>query len=288
MHLLKYLCRKEPFLVVLNYHNFSKYNNYKVNRGNILETGYDKNFEKQVKWLNKHFYFLYPNEFFKNKSRNGVNVLLTFDDGYKDNFDLAFPILKKNQTKSVFFIVSSLPNSPKWLFHDILRFLVIENKLESKVAEDALRKLNIGISIGDELKEEVNQQLNTLPNHRLMMNWDEIKHMSNNGFVIGSHTHTHSPLKFLSQAKRHDEMNESVKTLSSNLNIPVHHFAYPNGLYDDNCHSLMMKYGIDYAYTTKNGFNSINDSPLEIKRIGVNASDSIGVVLLKLLLNFRK
>ena len=44
--ILKFILRKKNVLYVLNYHNFSKYNNFKICRGSALETGYAKNFEK--------------------------------------------------------------------------------------------------------------------------------------------------------------------------------------------------------------------------------------------------
>ena len=105
--LIKILNKKKSLYFVFNYHSFSKYNNYYINVGSILETGYKENFDKQVRFFKKHFLFKYPKEFFSLKEPLHA-VLLTFDDGYKDNYDIAFPILSKHKIKSIFFIVSSL------------------------------------------------------------------------------------------------------------------------------------------------------------------------------------
>lgn len=288
VYLIKYLCSKESFLVVLNYHSFSKYNNFKIQRGSILESGYAPNFENQMKFLDKNFNFLHPREFFGNNTEKGIKVFITFDDGYKDNYDIAFPILNKHRIPAAFFIVSSIPDSNSWLWHDKLRFLVCENELESEKAELALMELNKGKLFDDELNNLVNTSFEKFPEKRLMMNWKEIKEIAENGFVIGSHTHTHSPLKFLNIEERAEEINESIKTISSKLKIPVNHFAYPNGLYDEDCNLLITNSGIKNGYTTKGGLNRVNDSSLEIKRIGVNVSDSIGLILLKIIINFRK
>ena len=64
---LKIKYRNNKILVVLNYHNFSRYNNYIIFRGNILKTGYSKNFKRQIRFLKFNFDFVYPDEFFNDK-----------------------------------------------------------------------------------------------------------------------------------------------------------------------------------------------------------------------------
>ncbi|MCY1635010.1 polysaccharide deacetylase family protein [Marinifilum sp. D737] len=286
VHIIKYLLRKKRYYIVLNYHNFSRYNNYKINRGDILEIGYERNFEKQVCFLKKHFQFCYPEEFYcKNTARGIINILLTFDDGYKDNYDIAYPILKKYKIPAVFFIVSSVPNTNSWLWHDKVRFLVTKNKLDAIEAEKELVKLNAGKKMNSKFIEKIDELSKEFPDKRLMMNWNEIKELAENGYVIGSHTHTHSPILFLNSINRKKELQSSIKIISEKINKTVSQFAYPNGLYDNDCDELMFESGIKISYTTDKGFNQKNDSFLRIKRIGVNASDSIGVLLLKLFLN---
>ncbi len=288
VHLLKFRNRNTAVLVVLNYHNFSDYSNYAIRRGSLLSSGHQANFEKQAKWLKKHFKFVTPTNFYEHSTDKGLMVFLTFDDGYKDNVEIALPILDKYNLLAAFFIVSNIPDSNQWLWHDKIRYLVSTTMLESAKSELALKNLNLGKEPDPVFLKEVKDLESTLPHHRLMMNWDEIQLLKQRGFIIGSHTHTHSPLKFLSPEKRIEEMDLSRQTMASKLNGDISFFAYPNGLYDDDCHSLMREYGVKYAFTTNLGFNRQNESPLEIKRIGINASDSIGVILIKLFLNSRK
>lgn len=288
VHLLKFRNRNTAVLVVLNYHNFSDYTNYRIRRGSLLSSGHQANFEKQAKWLKKHFKFSNPVDFYEHSTDKGLKVFLTFDDGYKDNVEIALPVLDKHNLSAAFFIVSSLPDTDQWLWHDKIRYLVSTTVLESAKSELALKNLNLGKEPDPLFLKEVKDLESTLPHHRLMMNWDEIQHLKQHGFIIGSHTHTHSPLKFLAPEKRIEEMNLSRQTIASKLNGDISFFAYPNGLYDNDCHSLVKEYGVKYAFTTNPGFNRQHESPLEIKRIGVNASDSIGVILIKLFLNSGK
>ena len=72
---------------------------------------------------------MHPEEFFEGQPKNGLSLLITFDDGYKDNYDIAFPILKHYRAKAVFFVATSIIGTKQWLLHDRLRLLVTENVL---------------------------------------------------------------------------------------------------------------------------------------------------------------
>ncbi len=285
---LKYRYRKESVLVVLNYHNFSKYNNYRIKRGSYLETGYEKSFDRQLKWLRKHFRFFTPDDFYNNPGSTGIHVFLTFDDGYKDNFEIAVPALKRYNVCAAFFIVTETTGTNQWLLHDQIRYLVQLGKLNATSSEEALRKLNAGKALNPEFVKEIKNLESYLPEHRLMMNWAELKAMSDEGFIIGSHTHSHQPFTFLSAEQRVEQLSLSVAAISTNLHEYPSFFAYPNGLYDRNCQTVMEANNIVYAFTTEPGFNAFRSEQLEMKRIGVNASDSIGTLLLKLVMNSRK
>ena len=76
LYFLKRRFSKEPVLIVLNYHNFSLYNNFHINRGEIQETGFSSNFEKQVIFLKKHFQFNYPEEFFNKNINPGIYLVI--------------------------------------------------------------------------------------------------------------------------------------------------------------------------------------------------------------------
>lgn len=288
VHLLKLLNKEKPVLIVLNYHNFSKYNNYSINRGDILKTGYSANFSKQMGFLKKHFNFVYPEDFFEanNNNNKGINVLVTFDDGYKDNYDIAFPILKKYNVKSIFFVVTNSIDTENWLEHDQLRYLVQTGQKSEVEIEDILKKMNQGHSISDWITK--NKNILNVPEHRLMMNWNEIRELDQNGLKIGPHTNNHKILSFLDIDNQENEIHSSISTIKKELNTSPKYFAYPNGLYNNDTLSILEKSDIQYSFTTKPGFNTIVNNAYLFKRIGINPSDSVGVLLLKLFLNRKK
>jgi len=282
LYLIKLLNKKNEMYFVFNYHSFSKYNNYYINVGSILETGYKENFDKQVRFFNKHFLFKYPKEFFSAKVSLHA-ALLTFDDGYKDNYDIAFPILSKHKIKSIFFIVSSLIDTNGMLMHDKIRLLVQEGRLDSKFLTIP-SKINEGINgYSKEIIDQVNQEFKKLNlDKRILMNTNEIKEIHKAGFKIGVHTHSHTALNFLDYESQKFEIESSIRILKSFLE-EINFIAYPNGLYNEDTIKLNNSLNIDYGFTTINGFNTKTTHKNKIKRIGVNVSDSINVVSLKIL-----
>mgnify|MGYP001291712783 FL=1 len=283
VYLLKLLFRNKKALIILNYHNFSRYNNYKIKRGNILETDYANNFEKQIRFLKNHFSFCYPEEFFYGNCNNGINLLITFDDGYKDNFDIACPILKKYEVSAIFFIATKALLDKDFLIHDKVRYLIQIGVVDKQYGLVPALLNKGGGNYTESFINEIEYKFKAYkPNQRLMLNAKELVEISNMGFKIGNHTHHHAGLSFL----KYDEQianilkcNDIIQKLTSKK---VDHLAFPNGLYNQETINIVKRIGIRFSYTIVGGINYPDDNPLVLKRIGVNASDSIPVLITKL------
>ncbi|WP_412984116.1 polysaccharide deacetylase family protein [Pontimicrobium sp. IMCC45349] len=283
-YLIKQFSKKNKLYYVFNYHNFSKYNNYKLKRGNILETGYEESFEKQIKFFNKHFKFSYPSEFFKSTAKE-CSVLVTFDDGYKDNYNIALPILKKYDAKAFFFIVTSLTGTRDMLMHDKIRLLVQLNKVD-KSFESIPRYLYKGTKNYDkdsiDYISKVYDEINL--DEVRMMNNEDLEGIVNNGFKLGNHTHNHQGLSFLTESEQLSEMEKCDTILREITNVNT--IAYPNGLYNSETIALCKTLNYDYGFTILPGVNDKGTNHLELKRIGVNASDSLNVIVFKIIMNY--
>lgn len=215
-------------------------------------------------------------------------MFITFDDGYKDNYDIALPILKKYKAAVVFFITTNFIGSNNWLWHDQVRYLVAIGKINVDEAEYQLKRMNQDFPVDGAFKNKVETLFQKAP-RRLMMNWGEVKQLASNGFLIGAHTANHKVLSSLDKNEQQDEIERSLNAINQNLSIQSVHFAFPNGLYNQSTLDTLSSNKIKYAYTTISGFNQTkNNSKMRLKRIGINASDTIGVILLKLLRSIKK
>ena len=145
--------------------------------------------------------------------------------------------------------------------------------------------MNNGSEVPEYFKEKIKSSIKGgLPN-RLMMNWDEVSDIYSNGFYIGAHTSNHKILIFLDEKMQEKEISDSIRIINSKLNTKCESFAYPNGLYNNTTLSLMKKTGIRFGFSAKGGLNTTEQEKLKIKRIGVNVSDSVPLLLLKLFIN---
>ena len=283
---LKVKFKNKKVLIVLNYHNFSKYNNYRFFRGNILETGYSKNFEKQIRFYKNNFKFIYPDEFYNDHNNEGINILITFDDGYKDNYDLAFPILKQYGAKCIFFVATDFIDTNKWLWHDKVRYLVTQGKAERNNSERILKEMNKGINIPANFKKEIDTLFEKEKMPPIMMNWGNLKEIKNSGLKIGAHTNTHKILSFLTDSEQDEEIKLSIDRLNIELGFETKEFAYPNGSWNNYTIESLKKMKINHSFImAPPGINNRIQNKLKIKRIGINASDSISLVVFKIFLS---
>jgi peptidoglycan/xylan/chitin deacetylase (PgdA/CDA1 family) len=187
------------------------------------------------------------------KSKSGrCRVLFTFDDGYLDNYEIAFPILRSYGAQGVFFLCSNLVGSGYVPWWDHIAYLVksgtrkkfcltFPDSLDVDIEKDGLgeslrhildlyktpENVDLDRFVG-ELKEAVNGK--DLPaDTRRFLNWDEARQMLAGGMAIGAHTHTHPMLSKLSEDEQRKELAQSRTIISEKLGIKVDAFAYPFG-----------------------------------------------------------
>jgi len=235
-----------------------------------------------------NFDFVYPDEFFNDQCKKGINVLITFDDGYRDNYDLAFPVLHKYNAKCVFFVVTDYIGTKKWLWHDKVRYLITKGKIEKLKAEQILKQMNRGIEVSTTFKNRISTLIENENLPTIMMNWENLKEISKSGLRVGAHTRTHKILSFLKDSDQKEEITSSINKINKELSIHSNEFAYPNGMFNENTLEIIKNNSLDYAFTTINGINGKAQKTMEIKRIGINSSDSIFILLLKVFLNSLK
>lgn len=207
-----------------------------------------KNFEKQMQMLsNENWKTITSEEFYlykKNKLKlPKKSVLITFDDGWRDNYIYAYPILKKYNLKATLFIVT------EW----------IDNASNGVDCEYIETKHN-------ECKKEV-------PNNprKVICTWNELKKM-NDVFDYHTHTHTHYD-NYFEQISSDDEFIKSKELILSNLGFEDTHLCWPRGKYTNDSISQAIKEKFEILYTTKRGVNLPDNNLLEIRRLAVKKDD---------------
>jgi len=277
--------------IVLNYHGVVKELNLAVSV-NHMDTD---NFEAQIKYFSRHFNVLHQDEFINSinnkKKHKRKNILITFDDGYENNYTNAFPILKKYNTPATIFPVVNLINSktPTWYdFLDTNKSLIntslgIENlnnnlrntgnkDLVSKNFSDFKNKIK---SLNTAQKDIVIKLLNEVfslgdfnptvaEEYWKILNTDQIIEMAKGDFItFGSHTLNHPNLDLLEQNELVDELSISKTKLSELVSKNIDSIAFPDGAYNENVKTTCYELG----YKTLFSVNSRCISDTQDKQI---------------------
>ena len=251
-------------------------------------------FEMEMNWLKKETQILSQDELidvlYNNKKVSGVCSMVTFDDGYVDNYEIAYPILKKLSIPAIFFIPTKHINERTLGWWDITAYLVKLTKLKSVNFHgrkwNLLDRLNTISDIILELKkmdpkkvdfflEDLANALEVpLPSLELqdkeLMTWEQIKEVSRNGISIGSHTHEHVILSKQDLSDMRVQVKRSKDILEEKLDIQIKTLAYPVGGYDHFNEENMritkeLGFKIGFSFLTGvNRFGSID--PFNVKR----------------------
>jgi peptidoglycan/xylan/chitin deacetylase (PgdA/CDA1 family) len=99
-----------------------------------------------------------------------------------------------------------------------------------------------------------------------LMSWDQLKHLQNAGWEIGSHAHDHVHLGRRPAVEQQQLISQSYDVLSKNLGIAPQSFAYPYGSFDANTPELIRLAGFSNAVTTDSGKNDEHSDPFLLKR----------------------
>jgi len=187
-----------------------------------------------------------------NKKIKNKSIVITFDDGYADNFYHALPLLEKYKIPATIFVTTGHIDKNKELWWDELdRYLLPKNScwnVLEKVPGEESKKYRRYLDSHKKLKPlceksrdfelarlSSNAEQNRIArdNYRVM-NSDEIAIIARSNFVeIGSHTVSHSQLSTLSKSEQAKEILESKKRLGKITGSKIKNFSYPFGGMDD-------------------------------------------------------
>jgi peptidoglycan/xylan/chitin deacetylase (PgdA/CDA1 family) len=220
-------------------------------------------------------------------------VVITFDDGYADNYQAARDILSPLGIPGVFYVVVDCIERQRLPWPSLLRYAFLTSKKDSwseaggaqwpltsteqrtqafDRASEHCSKLSGAPQ--EEYVESLRQQLEAAPprpSQRLMMTWDEVRSLTRTGHTVGSHTMTHPNLAYVSEKDARTELSSAKNKLEQELAASIVHFSYPcpalQPHWGDRTVSASREIGYQTAVTTNGGLVRRNDDPLSLRRI---------------------
>lgn len=240
-------------------------------------------FDEQLRYLKKHFNVI-PLSQLRESKEKGIDLpkkslVLTVDDGYRDFYDVAYPLLRKYELPATLFVTTGFINKELWLWPDKITWLLdVIKSIDETVAlgnqvlapqqiNDATRPAVWGaivaylLSIGDEEKHIWIEQFAAATKQELPLDaplgfeacsWGELKEMQSNGVELGGHTHTHPSLGQVTDKQLSDEIETCARLMKQNLGKVRRDFCFPNGQpgdYNDKVKRTTKQYGFCSSVT---------------------------------------
>lgn len=288
----------ENTLTIVNYHRIYD---------DKLETAFDSGvfgpsvaeFDQQMAFLGEHANLLSEEEVISlansGEPLKKRNVFVTFDDGYKDNYLYAVPVLRKYNVPAAFFIpIDNIDNS-RVGWWDIIAYFVKHTgkdgipfkERDLSLRSPAERKQAIMVLLRHMKSTKNEESRNFLSELSLLcdvdfpskeiqgkelMSWDEIGEIGNDKLLsIGSHTVSHRVLSTVSDEEEFQELQDSRAFLQKKLDCKIKSIAYPVGGYTafsdrTKVNARRAGYSIGYSFNTGVNYGSLSD-PYNVKRI---------------------
>jgi len=233
----------------------------------------------------------------KEHSQGKPCCTLTFDDGWRDNYTVAYPRLKEYGMPATIFLVTGYIDGRAYLWVERLCQAWKEPSQRELIKCHALKLLPGKLRVvsleeiveclkrvpAEERRTIVTQLLpaGTGPNAQQdsdqMMSWDEVVEMSRNGIDFGAHTVTHPLLTFESDDTVESELKNSKTGIEERVGKPVWAFAYPNGDWDSRIRQWVQRTGYRCAVTTKRGWHQGGLDPYSMRRILIHEGNITGL-----------
>lgn len=228
-------------------------------------------------------------------------AVITFDDGYLDCYQKAFPILLKHKIKATFFITTAFVESNKIPWWDEIAYIlrqslgqpfrsIANNKTTLLTLENIDKQIELTLFEAKRLKDKtVYDVLKDLRKRypeaatllekestQLFMDWRQLNEMTDAGMIIGSHTVNHSILAKLPIQQQRFEIVESKHIIEANLNSVITSIAYPVGRYhcfNEISFNLVKEAGYQLGFNNEPGKNKSMINPFSINRICIENNE---------------
>jgi len=219
---------------------------------------------------------------------------ITIDDGYRDAYEVAFPVLRRYDVPATLFAATRLVDGEEWLWTDKIEYAVLNTRavrFEGQVngqsfefaftdlasRRDAIEQLKCCLkTVREESKQEKLATIIELLDVELParapaayagITWQQAREMEAAGVELASHTLTHPILTQVSDTQLDRELRESKARLEAELRRPANLFCYPNGDLDARVMRAAKRAGYRAAVTVEEGLNEKGCDLLALRRV---------------------
>jgi peptidoglycan/xylan/chitin deacetylase (PgdA/CDA1 family) len=244
----------------------------------------------QLHTLARHAEVIEPDQLIETMSaKTGRRVLITFDDGYRDNYEIAFPLLRQHRLFATFFLTTGFLDQPRAPWWDEIAWMVHnagdktpagDKRPAGRASQPCHELLPAGVSLfgvdrdasiaalvaryktlpdgeGERFLEQLAQKsgcgrCSTSEARDLWMTWEMAREMHSAGMSIGGHTVTHPVLARLPPERQKEEITTCARRLAEELPVAMRWFAYPVGGHDtftDVTQALLRDCGVELAFS---------------------------------------
>lgn len=263
-------------------------------------------FRRHLQWLKKRFPLTTVDgaaDLLRQGNLDRDWCVITFDDGYLNNVEGAFPVLQQLKVPATIYLTTGFLDGEELWFDSARRLLAAcrqpggAQQTPPWVSETLAQHLgswppqdDVETSMARLKRMPAEQRLDVVHHLRAAglptgeaaepMTWDQARRLRDAGIELGAHTVHHPILSRLDRDGQEAEIRGSVERIAEQLGNAPTTFAMPNGSAEDyNADTLeiLRRLGLKAACTTRRGSCAVGHDLLELPRLGVG-SDTTAVL----------
>lgn len=261
-------------------------------------------FRWQMEWVAEHCQPIQVDEFqscLGQSTRTGrPPVLVTFDDGYRDYFTSAYPILRALSIPAVLFVSTRMIDDGSMIWPDEITQMVhaasvgevripwqpdqvvkLRTPKDRKAMEQSCKRFLKSVEEVQrvqyvaELRSALDIQDEELSSDRQMLSWDEVRSVMPHT-TIGAHGHDHLVLSRLTDAEAERQIVKCAQRIEEETGVRPKYFAYPNGQvgdYNERTKEFLRRHGFELGFSCRPGVHPKSGDRYEICRHATGARD---------------
>lgn len=267
-------------------------------------------FARQMALLKRRFVVLPIDEFARRMEGlipfEDSSCLITFDDGWSDNYTHAMPILQRDRLPAVVFLPVNFIGGRRIFWQEQLTHLVYQAVIEMRneprrreqfreslaavrldslldlrdqdprpaIMEAVRQQKGLALSVIDEtmaaLANVLGIRVDEIEGTDGFLDWEQVASMSRQGIAFGGHGAEHRILTLVSTNEARNEIRKAKDVIGSHLQERVLTFSYPNGNWDPGVVNLVKESGYRIAFTTQPGHVGCEDDRFTVRRVNIS------------------